>query len=306
MNAMLPSMIKIANAPVSWGILEFNLEGNSAGFKQVLKEMQETGYAGTELGDWGFFPTDAEQLKEELRERQLNLLAAFVPVALADPRTHAEGQAVALRIARLLEAVAGDLAFIVLSDANGQDPTRTLNAGRIRPEHSLNDVQGQELIEGAQTIAQAVQGQTGLRTVFHHHCAGYVETPDEIDKLLSLTDSDLIGLCLDTGHFRFGGGDPLAAVKQYADRIWHVHFKDCHPEVAARSRNEGWDYFESIRQGVFCELGLGEVDFPAISTELKKSGYDGWVVVEQDVLPGMGSPRESAQRNRDYLQSIGL
>ena len=182
--------------------------------------------------------------------------------------------------------MAGERALIVLSDDNGQDPTRTQNAGRIRPEHALNDVQWQPFVEGAQRIALAVQVESGLRTVYHHHCAGYVETPDEVDRLLSLTDSGLIGLCLDTGHYSFGGGDPVAAVRQYADRIWHVHFKDCHPEVAARSRNEGWDYFESVRQGVFCELGQGEVDFPAILTELNKSGYNEWIVVEQDVLPG--------------------
>jgi len=300
------NMIKIANAPVSWGILEFDLDGEKASFRQVLQEMHETGYAGTELGDWGFLPTEAERLGQELLEHQLSLLAAFVQVALSDPSAHAQGEIAALRTARLIAAVANETAFIVLSDDNGQDATRTLNAGRIQPKHCLNDVQWKAFIEGTQRIAHAVAEQTGLRTVFHHHCGGFVETPEEVDKLMSLTDPDLIGLCLDTGHYQFGGGDPLAAVKQYADRIWHVHFKDCDPEIAARSRAEGWDYFESVRQGVFCELGQGEVDFPAILTELKRNDYKGWIVVEQDVLPGMGTPRESAQRNQDYLRSIGL
>lgn len=299
-------MIKIANAPVSWGVLEFDLAGKNPGFRQVLKEMHDTGYSGSELGDWGFLPTEAELLKQELLEQQLSLLAAFVPVALSDSSAHSQGEAVALRSARLVAAVAGESAFIVLSDDNCQDPTRTLKAGRIQPEHSLKDAKWKTFIEGSQRIAHAVDQQTGLRTVFHHHCGGFVETPEEIDKLLRLTDPDLIGLCLDTGHYQYGGGDALAAVKQYGDRVWHLHFKDCHPEVAAQSRTDGWDYFEAVSQGVFCELGKGDVDFPAIETELKKNGYDGWIVVEQDVLPGMGSPKESAQRNRDYLRSIGL
>jgi len=299
-------MIKIANAPVSWGVLEFDLDGENAGYGQVLQEMHETGYAGTELGDWGFLPTDAERLELELLKHQLSLLAAFVPVALSDPSAHALGETAALRTAHLVANVAGESAFIVLSDDNGQDASRTLNAGRIQPKHGLKDVQWKVFIEGTQRIAHAVAEQSSLRTVFHHHCGGFVETPEEVDKLMNLTDPDLIGLCLDTGHYQFGGGDPLAAVKQYTDRIWHVHFKDCHPEVAARSRAEGWDYFESVRQGVFCELGQGELDFPAILTGLKRNGYKGWIVVEQDVLPGMGAPRESAQRNRDYLRSIGL
>ncbi len=155
-------------------------------------------------------------------------------------------------------------------------------------------------------IARAVREETGLRTVFHHHCAGYVETPDEVATLMQHTDPTLLGLCLDTGHFVYGGGDPVDALRQYGDRIWHVHFKDCHPEIAAQARAQGWDYFEAVRRGVFCELGQGCVDFPAVVQMLRSQGYDGWVIVEQDVLPGMGTPKESAQRNRDFLTSLGL
>jgi inosose dehydratase len=104
----------------------------------------------------------------------------------------------------------------------------------------------------------------------------------------------------------FGGGDPLEALRKHKDRIWHIHFKDCHPGIALRSRNEGWDYFKSVGNGVFCELGKGAVDFPSIVKELTLQGYSGWIVVEQDVLPGMGNPKVCAQRNRDYIKSLGL
>jgi inosose dehydratase len=127
-----------------------------------------------------------------------------------------------------------------------------------------------------------------------------------LDRLLELTDPDQLGLCLDTGHYRFGGGDPVEAVRKHAGRIWHVHFKDCEPTLAARSRELGWDYLESLRRGVFCELGRGEIDFSGVLAGLEQSGYDGWIVVEQDVLPGMGTPKDSARRNREYLASIGL
>ncbi len=104
--------------------------------------------------------------------------------------------------------------------------------------------------------------------MFHHHCAGYVETPDEIARLLSLTDPEVLGLVFDTGHYAFASGGTVwlaglaDGLKRFADRIWYIHFKDCQPEVAAQSRAEGWDYFESVRRGVFCELGKGCVDFP--------------------------------------------
>jgi inosose dehydratase len=299
-------MIKVANAPCSWGVLEFDMPAAAYGYAQVLDEMQATGYAGTELGDWGFMPTEPRQLKRELAARGLAMLGAFVPVALADASAHAGGEAVAVRTAELLAGVAGQTPFIVLADDNGQDPLRRQNAGRIRPEQGLSEGQWQTFAAGAERIARAVRQATGLRTVFHHHCAGYVETPAEVDKLLSLTNPDLLGLCFDTGHYAFGGGEPVVAARQYAGRIWHVHFKDCHPGVAGQSWAEEWDYFASVQHGVFCELGQGRVDFPAVTAVLRQQGYDDWIVVEQDVLPGMGTPKESAQRNRDYLRSIGL
>lgn len=299
-------MIRIANAPCSWGALEFDLDGKAAGYSLVLDEMQKTGYAGTELGDWGFMPTDPALLKDELSKRDLTLLGAFVPVALKDRSTHAHGIEAALKVARLLVSVESTSPFIVLADDNGKVPARTMNAGRVSAEMGLSDTEWEAFAEGTNRIAKAVKDETGLRLVFHHHCGGYVETPQEVDKLFALTDPELVGLCLDTGHYQFGGGDPLAFLKKNAGRVWHMHFKDCQPEVAGRSRREGWDYFKSVEQGVFCELGQGAVDFPAVKAELEKQEFEGWIVVEQDVLPGMGSPYESALRNREYLKSIGF
>jgi len=136
--------------------------------------------------------------------------------------------------------------------------------------------------------------------------AGYVETPDEIARVLELTDPSAVGLVFDTGHFAYGAGhcDVLQGLEGYKERILYIHLKDCQPEVARRARINEWDYFEALRHGVFCELGQGCVDFPAVLRWLKKNSYAGYTLVEQDVLPGMGSPKESARRNREYLRSI--
>ncbi|HZJ22186.1 MAG TPA: TIM barrel protein [Anaerolineales bacterium] len=297
-------MIKIANAPCSWGVLEFDLEGEVAGYAQVLDEIKATGYEGTELGDWGFMPTDPIFLKEELQRRSLEMLGAFVPVNFSNPANLSARTRAAVRIAKLLAAVS-TAPFIVLSDANGKNPRRTQNAGRIRPDQSLNDEQWLVFAAAVEHVARAVRDVTGVRCVFHHHCAGFVETPGEIENLLALTNPELVGLCFDTGHYTFGGGDALDGIRKHASRIWHVHLKDHEPNVAAQSRQNEWDYFTSVRNGIFCELGKGSVDFPAVLKELETAGYDGWGVVEQDVLPGMGSPKESAARNRAYLNSLG-
>ena len=298
--------IRIANAPCSWGALEFDLAVPAPGYAEVLDEMAATGYAGTELGDFGFMPTDPGRLRGELARRGLALLAAFVPVALADPAAHAAGAEGAVRTARLLAAASDARPLIVLADDNGSVATRRELAGRVGPEHGLRDAQWDTFATGAARVARAVLEATGLRTVFHHHCAGWVETPAEIEALMRRTDPGLLGLCLDTGHLTYGGGDPLATLSRYADRVWHVHFKDCDPAVARQARERGWDYFEAVRRGIFCELGRGSVDFPAVTTALAARGYGGWVVVEQDVLPGMGTPAASARRNREYLRAIGL
>ncbi|MDR1747102.1 MAG: sugar phosphate isomerase/epimerase [Tannerella sp.] len=299
-------MIKIANAPCSWGVLEFELEGEAAGYRQVLDEMKECGYAGTELGDWGFMPTDPAALRAEMDARDFQLLGAFVPVFMKDRSRHAAGVEQAVRTARLMADAGFPKAFIVLADENGSVPERTQNAGRIKPGMGLSPDEWKTFAEGAETVARKVKEETGLRTVFHHHCAGYVETPEEIDALLSKTDPSLLGLVLDMGHYMFGGGDPLAALKQYAGRIWHIHFKDYDPKAGERSRQEGWNYFQSVSGGVFCELGKGAVDFRAIVDELHRQHYDDWIVVEQDVLPGMGNPKVCAERNRKFIKTLGL
>jgi inosose dehydratase len=295
-------------------MLEFEgLEGQAIGYAQMLDELRAAGYTGTELGDWGYMPTDPAALRAELQQRDLALTGAFVPVRLRDLNAHAAGEEQAVRTAQLLVAAAteGTQPFLVLADDNGSDPERTMNAGRIMPGSGLNDEEWRIFAQGAERIARAVRDATGLRTVFHHHCAGYVETPDEIARLLELTDPDVLGLVFDTGHYVYGSGQNNGAVvleglQRFGDRIWYMHFKDCQPQVAEAARANGWDYFEAVRHGVFCELGKGCVDFRAVTAWLRERNYSGWITVEQDVLPGMGAPLESAQRNREYLASLDL
>ena len=299
-------MIQIANAPCSWGALEFEMEGKSLGYKQVLSEMVETGYAGTELGDWGFMPSNPQELRKVLDDKKLQLLGAFVPVALAKEEAHKAGTELALKTAGLMFEAGYKNAFIVLADENGSVEERTKNAGRITAEMGLTENQWKTFAAGAEKVARAVKDKYGMRTVFHHHCGGFVETPREVDKLMELTNPEILGLCLDMGHFAFGGGNPVEALKKYYNRIWHVHFKDFDLKVGQDAKENQYDYFKSVEQGVFCELGKGSVDFETIVKILNEKGYDGWIVVEQDVLPGMGSPKKCADYNRQYIKSLGL
>ena len=312
-------MIRIANAPCSWGVLEFDTPGSPAtgpdvragsaeppAFARVLDEIRDTGYAGTELGDWAFMPTDPASLCRELTARGLGMVGAFVPVPLASAESHATGAATALRTAQLMRDAGAPAAFIVLSDDNARVAAREQNAGRIRTEHGLDEQAWSTFAAGAELIARVVREGTGLRTVFHPHCGGYVETPAEIDQLMARTDPSLLGLVLDTGHIMYGGGDPENVLSRHASRVWHVHYKDCDDLVAARARRERLGYLAAVRAQLFCQLGEGAVNFAALTSALRERHYDGWIVVEQDVFPGYGTPAESARRSRKYLRSLGL
>ncbi len=300
--------LRVGNAPCSWGTLEFEgTKSEQIGFSQMLDELVATGYTGTELGDWGYMPTNPAALRAELTRRDLLMLGAFVPVALREASAHEEGKDRAIRTAKLLASVGARPApFLVLADNNGTVAKRTTNAGRIKPEMGLSSAEWAVFAEGANYIARAVRDASGLRTVFHHHCAGFVETPSEIHRFLQLTDPDLIGLVFDTGHYVFGSGDcnVLEGMKLFQDRIWYVHFKDCRSDLATKSQEQAWDYFEALRHGIFCQLGEGCVDFPSVLRWLRDKNYDGYVLVEQDVLPGKGTPKQSALHNREYLRSI--
>jgi len=303
--------IRFGNAPCSWGTIEG--WGHGIGYSQMLDELKHTGYDGTELGDWGYMPTEPDRLRRELSSRGLTMLGAYEGVYLLEPTEHATGQERVLRTARLLKSVAdvgdGWQPFVVLADEHSRDRLRFENAGRVRPELSLTAQQWKVFAAGADRIAHAVHNETGLRTVFHHHCAGYVETPWEIEALLEHTDERVLGLLFDTGHYLYGTGtnEPeqvLEGIERFKSRLWYVHYKDCHPLVAAEARSKGWNYKEAVGNGVFCELGKGQIDFGAVTRKLEALGYDGWITVEQDVLPGMGEPRKSAEHNRRYLQQV--
>lgn len=296
--------IRLASAPVSWGIYEFKDIEPKYPYARVLDEIAGTGYTGIELGPWGYLPTDPNVLRGELGARGLQLLSSFVPVRFADAADIETQEAHALKVGRLL-ASQGAIA-IVLADDNGTVPDLVQRAG-WRGGSALSPDEWDIYAAGVNRVARTVHDETGLSIVFHHHCAGYVETPEETRALMDRTDPDLVGLCLDTGHWHYAGGDAVQCIREYGERVRYLHFKDCDPGIRAKAWAEHLPYFAATALGMFCELGHGEVDFPGVVREMNALGYDGWAVVEQDVfVEDLDAPKQSSQRNREYLQSIGL
>lgn len=301
--------ISVGNAPCSWGIMGgFHLDPMPT-YQQVLDGIAAAGFAGTELGDWGFMPDDATVLRDELADRGLRMIGAFTPVRLSDSGAHDESERVALRAARLLGALADTPSattgpFLILAEAS--TPERISVAGRVGPEHGLGEAEWKALASGAVRIASRVRDETGLPTVFHHHSGTSVETLDETARFLEMTDQSLIGLCYDSGHFAYAGVDALEAMRRFRERIWHVHFKDFRPNTAAQARRRGWDYHRAVSEGLFSELGGGTIDFAGLVGHLSSTSYEGWIVVEDEMPPGTCDPLENAKHDRAYLLDLGL
>jgi inosose dehydratase len=297
--------LKVGNAPCSWGKIE-NTEGDTFDYATMLDELAATGYTGTELGDWGYMPTDPAALLAELAQRQLEMIGSWVTVRLYDEAAAQARIPHVLKVARLLKATGGQGAVINIGDDHSTVETRHYHTGRIQPEHGLSDEAWPSYIRGLEGVAKAVKDATGLRCGLHHHGSTYVETVAEIEHFLAISNPELVDLCFDTGHYALGGGNPVEGLERYAERISLVHFKDFDPGVVEQAKQHHWNYQDMVGAGVFPRLGEGIVDFPAVLETLTKISYEGWIVVEQDVLPGMGNPKENARANRDYLASIGL
>ena len=179
------AMLQVANAPCSWGVIE-NIEGERYDYARVLDEIAASGYAGTELGDWGFMPTDPGQLRAELEQRELALLGSWVNVNFQDKDRHEESIEACVRTAGLLAAVGGSKALVVLGPDPYTNRMRSLNSGRIRPAMSLDDDGWRVFAEGADQAARRVMDETGLRSVLHHHTGTWIETPAETERLMDI------------------------------------------------------------------------------------------------------------------------
>jgi inosose dehydratase len=296
--------IHVATAPVCWGIFEFAGMSAKYPYTQVLDEIAQTGYGGIELGPYGYLPTDPAILGDALEAHKLRLLSAFVPVALVNKEHHEAGLHTVLKVGKLLVALGAQ--HVVLSDDNGAVPALVKQAGQ-RTGSALDPAGWDVFASGVDYIAKRAYEELGLGLVFHHHCAGYVETPEETAALLERTDPQYVGLCLDTGHCHYGGGDAVSCLKRYGKRVRYLHFKDYQPEIGAQCRQGKADYFKAVEAGVFCPLGQGAVDFPGLLAALESLGYDGWTVVEQDILTDdVNAPKRYAQANRDYLKTLGI
>jgi inosose dehydratase len=292
-----------ASAPDSWGVLDYPGPSWEQSYEKMLDETVESGYTGTELGPYGFFPTDPKILQPQLEKRKLKLLASFVPVKMTDP---AAGQAVIERIRKVGHLLAAVKApFLVMAD--DQSHERNAFSGRAY-DPGCPTLSAEQWKHIGKIVAEAekVAGEFGLDLVFHPHVATYVETPEECELFFDATSHSNVGLCLDTGHCVYGHGDSVKEAEKYKDKLRFVHIKDCNVKVLLEARKNKWTFEEAIEHKVFTIIGKGDIDFPAFFRTLLKNGYSGWSVVEQDVKFGATEipPKDSIAASLKYLNGV--
>jgi len=162
-------------------------------------------------------------------------------------------------------------------------------------------------VDRFRTVARIGSEEYGLTVGVHAHAAGFMDFEPELERLLGEIDESILKICFDTGHHSYAGSDPVAFMRRHVGRISYMHFKDIDPAVKARVIRDGIGFYDACAQGVFCNLGRGDVDFPAVRQVLLDAGYAGWCTVEQDCDPaGPTSPVDDARANRDYLRGIGF
>jgi len=294
---------KVANAPLSYGAFEMTVGTDFAVPEpvEVLEAVAAAGYAGIDLGPPGYLG-EGDVLRERLAAGGLDLVGGFVPMRFSEKDGYAEDTAGLRHTLDLFDAVGEKGARPVLCDAGG--PERIANPGRGGEDASLglDDARWKVLADNVERATDEAR-RRGYEPVFHHHTSSYVEGLPEIERLLADTD---VPLLLDSGHLLVAGGDPVAALADWSERIAAVHLKDVRLDVLAGVKAERADTLTAWRRGLFCALGAGDVDLAGFCAALTERGYDGWVVVEQDrVLDDAGEFAGAAAEqvaNREWLR----
>jgi inosose dehydratase len=305
-----PAGILIANAPVSYGAFELTvgIDPNVPDAAMVLDEVSAAGYAGIDLGPVGYLG-EKDDLGGALAARGLVLSGGFFELPFADPSAMPAAIGGLGDLLDVFDAVSSPDGVLkpkpTLADA-GSDERRARPCQSARDRSLGFDAEGWKRFASGVEMAVACCRERGYEATLHHETGTYIEAPWEIAKALELTS---IGLCLDTGHLLLGGGDPLQALREWQDRINHVHLKDARQAVVDEIVREVAPVAEIWRRRAFCRLGEGDLDVGTVLERLRER-YSGWLVVEQDVLPdperASGRPAIDQRANREFLAARGF
>jgi inosose dehydratase len=292
--------IRLGTAPDSWGVW-FPDDPNQVPWHRFLDEAAAAGYAWIELGPYGYLPTDPERLRDELGRRGLQLSSGAV---LAGLHRGADALAAAVEECRqeaLLLTALGARHLVLLPEGYTD-----LDGNRTQPADLTSD-QWHELTTGTSTLAKTLHDEFDVELVFHPHADSHVDTQERVERFLSDTDPGHVQLCLDTGHIAYCGGDNIAIIRRFPERIGYVHLKQVDPGIVARVHDEGLAFAPAVALGAMVEPPHGVPAMPPLIEELTRLDVDLFAVVEQDLYPcDEDVPLPIATRTAAYLGGCGL
>ena len=284
--------------PNCWGVW-YASDTLQPPWRQFLDEAASVNYRLTELGPYGYLPTDPGRLGDELSSRGLELVAGTATVQLARPDDRVAALRTIADVARLTSAVGGS--FLVLM----QEPYR--DNGNMTGSRQLDSDGWRELLHNIEAAGALVRDQYDIVLAFHPHADTWVESPAQVERLLAETDPALVSLCLDTGHYEYRGGRSADLLERFHHRIPYLHLKSIRASLADQARADDLGFGEAVAQGVVCEPSDGSVDFRRLATTMRRIGYRGRAVVEHDMYPiqHLGAPLPIAQRALDFYMRLG-
>jgi inosose dehydratase len=293
--------LHLGTAPDSWGVWMPSGDPLQTPWQRYLDEVQQAGYQYSELGPYGYLPTDAGLIREEYAKRGLTLTGGTVAVQLQRGRAALERAKADCDAEMAILGPNGAKHLVILPEGY------TDMEGRLTMSPTLSDDEWTNLNTGMSELGRYVADKHGAVLVFHTHADSHVGTQEEIERFLDGTDPETVGLCLDTGHVAYCGADNLKLIADYPDRVRYVHLKQVDRAVRARVREEKLGFPPAVRLGVMVEPPLGDPDMPSLLAALAGLDRDLYCIVEQDMYPcEWDKPLPIAVRTYDYFRSCGM
>jgi inosose dehydratase len=293
----------LGSCPDSWGVW-FADDPKQTPWNRFLDELSEVGYEWLELGPYGYLPTDAKQLQDELDRRGLKVAGGTMH---GESRLHAAEDfpkivAKTRKVAELTSALGGKHVVFVLVPGYRDD-----NTGAYTEPGTLDDEGWKTLVRSSNELGKILAEEYGVGLQVHHHADAYVETQEETERFLSDTDPQYVSLCLDTGHLAYGGGDAPSLIRKYPNRVGYIHIKQMDPAIVERAKREDMAFGQAVAMGASCEPPRGIPEIPAVAEALHELNREIFVIVEQDMYPvDFDVPKPIAKRTYDYLRSQGI
>jgi len=291
--------VRIGVNPLSWMNDDLPSLGGETPLETALAEGKDIGYAGFELGNK--FPKDGPGLKAKLAEFGLACVSGWYSGHLAHDTVEHEVERCVAHMEKLRHVGCKVVVYGEVAGSIQGDMKRPL---RERPRFA-DGAAWQAYAKKLDAFGAHLKTTYGITLAYHHHMGAYVESPDDIDTLMRLTDPASVGLLFDTGHAWYGGAaDPAALLKKHAARVVHVHCKDVRPGLIERARNDGWSFLRGVLAGTFTVPGDGVIDYNAVLATLHEAGYQGWLVVEAEQDPAVAPSYTYAKKGYDTLKRI--